>query len=146
MGASRLKVQTGSTQFGITSTVCHVCRASIEAMKALAALTDGSLPNQDRALQAGAPALLCTAAQAAMQSGPATDAEIACEPCFSTPFSSLPPIVARPVALFRLLTDLCVPMFQKMEGMLSTFMWLPVQSCSGFGALAILHVCDCITV
>ncbi|KAL0054103.1 hypothetical protein WJX82_003853 [Trebouxia sp. C0006] len=56
-------------------------RASIEAMKALAALTDGSLPNQDRALQAGAPALLCTAAQAAMQSGPATDAEIAWQLC-----------------------------------------------------------------
>ena len=49
-------------------------------MKALAALTDGSLPNQDRALQAGAPALLCRAAQAAMQSGPTTDAESACKP------------------------------------------------------------------
>ena len=49
-------------------------------MKALAALTDGSLPNQDRALQAGAPALLCRAAQAAMQSGPTVDAESACKP------------------------------------------------------------------
>ncbi len=62
-------------------------------MKALAALTDGSLPNQDRALQAGAPALLCTAAQAAMQSGPTTDAEIACKPYFSRSLSSLCPIV-----------------------------------------------------
>ncbi|KAL0024042.1 hypothetical protein WJX77_011314 [Trebouxia sp. C0004] len=56
-------------------------RASIEAMKALAALTDGSLPNQDRALQAGAPALLCRVAQAAMQSGPTTDAESAWQLC-----------------------------------------------------------------
>lgn len=113
MGASRLRVHTGDTHFGMAATVCHVCRASIEAMKALAALTDGSLPNQDRALQAGAPALLCTAAQAAMQLGPTTDAEVACKPCFSNPFSSLCPIVATQVALFRLLIDLCVRLFQK---------------------------------
>ncbi len=73
------------TPVGIAATICHVRRASIEAMKALAALTDGSLPNQDRALQAGAPALLCRAAQAATQSGPTADAETACKPCFSKP-------------------------------------------------------------
>ena len=53
-------------------------RACIEAMKAVAALTDGSLPNQDEALQAGAPALLCQVAQAAMQSGPTAHPEVAC--------------------------------------------------------------------
>ena len=57
---------------------CGVRRARIEAMKAVAALTDGSLPNQDEALQAGAPALLCQVAQAAMQSGPAAHPEVAC--------------------------------------------------------------------
>lgn len=57
---------------------CGVRRARIEAMKAVAALTDGSLPNQDEALQAGAPALLCQVAEAAMQSGPAAHPEVAC--------------------------------------------------------------------
>lgn len=65
----------------------HVCkfgmyRAGIESMKALAALTDGSLPNQDRALQAGAPPLLSQVSEAAMQSGPSADAETACKHCF----------------------------------------------------------------
>ncbi|KAL3156347.1 hypothetical protein ABBQ38_000664 [Trebouxia sp. C0009 RCD-2024] len=34
-------------------------RAAIESTKALSALVDGNLPNQDRAVQAGAPGLLC---------------------------------------------------------------------------------------
>ena len=96
----------------------------MEAMKALAALTDGSLPNQDRALQAGAPPLLCTAAQAAMQSGPATDAEIACKPCFSTPFFSLCPTVATRAALFRLLTNLPVQLFQTLYGRCVEYMYV----------------------
>lgn len=56
-------------------------RASIEAMKALAALTDNSLPNQDRAVQAGAPAGLCQAALHLNQSEPAADPEAAWQLC-----------------------------------------------------------------
>ncbi len=91
------------TQVGIAATICHVRRASIEAMKALAALTDGSLPNQDRALQAGAPALLCRVAQAAVQSGSTADAETACKPCYSRSF--LFPILTLSVLLLRCLTE-----------------------------------------
>ena len=46
-------------------------------MKALASLTDGSLPNQDRALETTVPDLLCQVAQA--QSDPAADAETSCK-------------------------------------------------------------------
>ena len=48
-------------------------------MKALAALTDNSLPNQDRAVQAGAPAGLCQAALHLNQSEPPADPEAACK-------------------------------------------------------------------
>lgn len=72
-------------------------------MKALAALTDGSLPNQDRALQAGAPALLCRVAQAAVHSGSTADAETACKPCSSRFF--LFHILTLSILLLRCLTD-----------------------------------------
>ena len=61
-----------------------LCRASIEAMKALAALTDASLPNQDRAVQAGAPAGLCQAALQLTQSEAPADPEAACKSACET--------------------------------------------------------------
>lgn len=60
------------------------CRAAVESAKALSAMVDGNLPNQDRAVQAGAPQLLCHMASSLPQCSPSETgchAELSCRCC-----------------------------------------------------------------
>lgn len=75
---SRLCKDPTSTMFLTDS----CCRAAIESTKALSTMVDGNLPNQDRAVQLGAPSLLCHMASSAGCSHSAgCQAELSCRCC-----------------------------------------------------------------